>query len=454
MNKNTLTKTQNIIIKTVNDGKNVFISGPGGSGKSYVINEICELARSKNLNIIVTATTGCAAVLLGNNAKTLNSWSGIGLADKPLSDILSNIMKNKYICSRWRDVDVLVIDEVSMLSHHLFDILNEIGKYTRKSVLPFGGIQLVFSGDFYQLPPIGNDGCLKSKGFCFESEYWWSTFGDNQLCLKKVFRQDGDNEYKNILHQIRKGELTEETCEILKNCVGKKNSSDITPVKLYPRKNSVDKINNEYNMKLLGDSYEYTIKTSEILSKKTSTGEKIRNPLANKEIIDRVLKCASSATNDKLILKIGSQVMCVVNLDMINEKQICNGSCGKVIGFNSTKLPIVRYHNGREELMTNYVRIISFDNGKNYEISMMPLILCWAMSIHKSQGCSLDIAEIDIGSDIFECGQSYVALSRVRSLKGLFLNSFDASKIKIKTKVKRFYEVLSSTAKANKITEP
>ena len=177
-----LTVTQKNVIDKFINGNNIFITGPGGCGKSYLIGEIITIAEQMKRKIDVTALTGCAAVLLGHNAKTLNSWSGIGIANKDVEKIIEDVITNKRKRKKWSQCDVLIIDEVSMLSKRIFEILDAIGKQIRRSDKPFGGIQVIFSGDFYQLPPVGDefDG---SNQFCFESEKWKETFNDNITLL-------------------------------------------------------------------------------------------------------------------------------------------------------------------------------------------------------------------------------------------------------------------------------
>ena len=433
-----LTKKQQLILTKFSNGENLFITGPGGCGKSFIINEMISIAKEYKKKYVVTATTGCAAVLLGNNAKTINSWGGIGLANKDADIVVHQVTTNKKKSKPWKTVDILIIDEVSMLSKKIFEILDAIGKEVRNNSKPFGGIQVVFSGDFYQLPPVG-DNDPDSKAFCFESHMWIETFKENQICLKKIFRQEGDDVFKKILHQIRKGLITKNSHDVLMSCVNKSNTSDIMPVKLYPRKNVVDAINNQYNNNLTGKHYEYGVRIFETHIDNDNDKNVTRTEIKDSNRRDRFLQTNSLKQIEPLTLKKGSQVMCIVNLDMESDKQICNGSCGTVIDFSTNKNPIVKFHNGRILEMTTYSRKIEYEE-KEYEFEMTPLILSWAMTIHKSQGASLDIAEIDIGSDIFECGQTYVALSRVRSLDGLYLTSFDVNKIKIKVKVKNFYE--------------
>ena len=432
-----LTVTQKNVVNKFIKGNNIFITGPGGCGKSFLIGEIINIAEQMGRRIHVTALTGCAAVLLGHNAKTLNSWSGIGIANKDVDTIIQGVVTNKRKRKKWLQCDVLIIDEVSMLSKRIFEILDTLGKLIRRSDKPFGGIQVIFSGDFYQLPPVG-DSFEGSNQFCFESEKWKETFDENQVCLKKVFRQT-DEAYKKILNQVRKGKISKDSYDTLMNCVDKKNNSDIEPVRLYPKKYIVDEINEKYNDELTGKQVTYGVK----LKHKKVDEDNDTKVITNEKEKSQIMGGSSIKYNENLQLKVGSQVMCIINYDMESEQKICNGSCGKVIGFTINKEPIVKFHNGRLIEMPITVQKVEYDD-KEYEVEYMPLILSWAMTIHKSQGASLDIAEVDIGSDVFECGQTYVALSRVRTLDGLYLKSFDVQKIKIKKVVKEFYEMIKN----------
>ena len=418
----TLDKQQILVIDAFDRGENVFFTGPGGSGKSFLIKNLID--RSSNNVFCLTAMTGCAALLLENKAKTLNSWAGIGIANKSNADIIESIVKNKTKRKNWKKTDVLIVDEVSMMSKRVFDLLDSIGKIIRNCDRPFGGIQLVFSGDFYQLPPVP-DKFEGSAKFCFESSSWDLAFY-NQIELKTIYRQD-DPVFKKILNQIRKGKISTESCEILNTCVSKSNDSDVMPVKLYPRRNIVDSINKEYNDRLQSDTREYGGAVYHIAKLAKD------DIVTDKEIIQKLLG------NTRLNLKIGSQVMSTANIDMHSKRPIANGSCGVVIGFRSDDNPIVQFHNGRIFEIETVSNETEYSN-KTYAVETIPLILAWALTIHKIQGATLDLAEIDIGSSVFECGQTYVALSRVRNLKGLYLTSFDPTKIKVKSSVRKYYE--------------
>ena len=242
-----LSEEQKLIFNKYVSGDNIFITGPGGTGKSALIREIYKHANSYGKKIQVCALTGCAALLLQCKAKTIHSWAGIGQGTGPNHMIIERVMKNKYKQKIWTGVDILIVDEVSMMSKKLFDLLNELGTRIRKDKdKPFGGIQVIFSGDFYQLPPVGDKDEPESSQFCFESEDWNAVFSkENQIPLVKIFRQ-ADPVYANILNQLREGKLKRSSYEILQSHIGKPiaGDSDIQPTKLYPRRHSVESINN------------------------------------------------------------------------------------------------------------------------------------------------------------------------------------------------------------------
>jgi ATP-dependent DNA helicase PIF1 len=443
-----LSREQQIAFDKYVEGHNIFITGPGGVGKSALIKKIYEHAIRRSKNINVTAMTGCAAVLLNCNAKTLHCWAGIGLANSSIEQLLKKIMKNKNSKITWKTTDILVIDEISMLSLKLFETLNQIGKNIRNNQKPFGGIQLIFSGDFYQLPPIGNKDEPDTIKFCFESNDWNSVFHRNcQIQLTKIYRQTDEN-YRNILNQIREGKIKRKTNDLLLEYVGRDLSANknliVEPTKLYPTKNRVEYINN-MRMELLDTELrEYELKY--IYDIEMSKTEKMsRTNLTPADIKAELDYLSSNLLCDNLIkLKIGSQVMCIINIQTEHGGlEICNGSQGIVTSFcEMTRNPIVKFNNGKIMTMTRH--IWTSEKIPGIGVSQIPLILAWALTIHKSQGATLDVAEIDVGSGIFECGQTYVALSRVKSLEGLYLKSFDVSKIKINKKVKDFYESLTT----------
>ncbi len=429
-------------------GENIFITGPGGSGKSYLIKKIASHARQNGKKIAICAMTGCAAILLNCGAKTMHSWSGIGLARGDENIIVTRIITNKFKRNFWKYTDVLVLDEVSMLSSKLFNLLDLIGQRVRKSPLPFGGIQLVFCGDFFQLPPIGSDDEPESKQFCFESKLWNNTFENsngenNQIQLTTIFRQK-DEIFAKILNQIRVGRLTKTPYNTLMEYVGRKvdPSCKIKPTILFPTRRAVEEINRTEMTKLSSDVKEFSCKRVELIDEEDKKEIIVKKQASDKQKESEEKYLVTNGLFEKTLkLREGAQVMCIANVDM--ENGIYNGSQGIVIGFTPENNPIVRFVNGVERAMGPHTWLS--ENVAGLGVSQIPLILAWAITIHKSQGSTLDMAEIDIGNGIFECGQSYVALSRVRDLSGLYLSAFNPQKIKVNKKVKEYYESYNKT---------
>lgn len=439
-----LSREQQIAFDKYVKGENLFITGPGGSGKSELIRRIYHHAYHNYREIYVTATTGCASVLLNCKAKTLHSWAGIGLGKGTTMFHIEKIKRNHFAKKMWKSVDVLIVDEVSMLSMKLFNMLNDIGKAVRKNYRPFGGIQVIFSGDFFQLPPVGDRDEPDTMRFCFESDEWNAVFPrDNQIELQKIFRQT-DELYASILNQIREGRIKRKANDFLTGFVGRQKDPSLIaePTKLFPTKNKVEQINISKMAELTSPVVTFHLKQRRDLEM-TASERETRLHYSDQEIqIELDFLSGNLMCDKELNLKQGAQVMSVVNLKSESgDVLICNGSQGVVLGYCPlTGSPRVRFNNGIEMVMTPFVW--ASDRIPGVGVTQVPLILSWALTIHKSQGATLDAAEIDVGSGIFECGQTYVALSRVKNLSGLYLTSFDASRIRIHAKVKEFYESL------------
>jgi ATP-dependent DNA helicase PIF1 len=436
-------KEQQIAYNKYITGKNIFITGPGGTGKTALIRHIHKDACKKSINIQVCALTGCAAVLLECKAKTVHSWAGIGLGNGAIEQVVAKIMKNRYLKTTWKSINILIIDEVSMMSQKLFEMLDAIGKTVRRNPRPFGGIQVIFSGDFYQLPPVGNKDEPETTKFCFESPLWLETFNIKEhVSLCKIFRQN-DLIYQKILNQIREGRLKKSSNEILLELVGRQIDKDcqIRPTKLFPTRNKVDYINVTEINNLSGKEHEYKIKYHSDLE--MTANERVVRMGYNKEQIHNELMYLQNnlRCDENIKLKVGAQVMCIVNIQLDNGDILCNGAQGIIVDISAQGLPIVKYKNGYQMTMAYHIWPSELIPGIG--VSQLPLILAWALTIHKAQGSTLDIAEIDAGSGIFECGQTYVALSRVKSLEGLYLQSFDVKRVRINRKVQDFYEILA-----------
>lgn len=446
----TLNLEQNIIFEKYKNGENIFITGPAGSGKSFLIKTIVNYSNEINKKIQVCALTGCASILLNCNANTLHRFAGIGLANKNIDDVLNDVFNKKYKLKNWNSLKCLIIDEVSMMSLKILLILDKIGrKYYNKPNIPFGGLQLIFSGDFYQLPPIkSNDSEKEASMFCFEHPLWYEIFPiNNQIVLKSIFRQD-EKEFLKVLKYVRRGKITPITKQILEKRVFtteqiNKFKQDNVITIISPYKKDTDNINTlEYNK--LSNNLEKRLYNIKYLKGSRKTDVCIENSVykllieTNKSLKNDYEFLANNIMAYKILeLKVGTHVMCIANISFDNNIQIANGSQGIVVGFTND-LPLVKFNNINEPILINYYNWSSETN-KNVSVSQIPLIYAWAITIHKSQGISLDSAIMDIGNKIFEYGQTYVALSRVRSLNGLYLSSFDYTKISANPKVKNFY---------------
>jgi ATP-dependent DNA helicase PIF1 len=457
MNNIKLSQEQENALQLFEKGKNIFLTGPGGSGKTELIKRIVEIANKKHKRIQVCALTGCAAVLLGcPGSKTIHSWAGIGIASGTFGKVVDRVIKNSYKSKVWNSVDVLVIDEISMMSKKIFEILDTIGRRARHTLFkPFGGIQVVFSGDFYQLPPVGDKEEEDTNAFCFESERWNEIFiKENVIQLKTIFRQT-DTNYTKVLNQIRVGKLYKSSYELIMTRVGLKYPDNgIKPTILFPRRRDVELINYNELEKLQGEVYTYNLSVvNEIVSKKNKKNVEVKVDVelekradkdkdANEDIkteIEIKQLRSSILADDKLVLKVGTQVMCIANIDVDSALPIVNGSQGVVIDIVNG-FPKVKFLNGLVKVFGYHTW--TTENMEGVSIKQIPLIHSWAITIHKAQGVTLELAEIDAGSNIFECGQTYVALSRVKSLDGLYLSAFNPQKIKVNEKVQKFYSAI------------
>ena len=419
----TLNERQNKVLQHFKIGDNIFLTGSAGTGKTYLVKHIREICETNKMSIALTAMTGTAAYLIGG--KTLHSWAGIGLGDKSVEELVDKIGKYPVSLMRWINTKILIIDEISMMSNILLEKLNEIGQILRSSKKPFGGIQLIFSGDFYQLPPVVKE---EDSLFCFESMVW-NQLIDVNVVLDEIIRQK-EPSFQKCMEEARKGKLSEESIEILNTCLGKKISDKIIPTKIYSYRENVDAINSN-NLKKLGS----TIKTFKSNYYTKYNGKKTL--LCEEDSYLNNMK-TSLQYNKYIKLSVGSQVMLTINLN--SDSGLTNGSRGVVIEFKNN-FPVVLFKNGDIIEIPPYELKCDILN-KTIYIEQIPLILAWAITVHKSQGASIDLAEIDLGSTLFTYGQGYVALSRVRNIEGLSLIAFEPRKIRAHPKVKQFYKLL------------
>lgn len=416
----TLSKSQKIALQKMMDGKNILITGPAGYGKTYLINFYVSKMQESNTSgvqqVAVTSTTGTSAIHI--KGTTLHSWGGIGLGQGSVGAISTKIKKKTYLRDRWRNTKVLIIDEVSMLSPQLFDKLDKIAKNVRRNIKPFGGLQLILTGDFLQLP------CINSDGFCFDAQTW-ETVIDEVVYLTENLRQS-DPVWRKCLEEARLGNLTKESKKLLKSRVNieLKNDIGITPTVLYPLNVNVDEVNNHYLQILeekngMVNDYEMEV---ELYEKK------------NRKRVEKLKK--NCPAPEKLSLTPGCQVMLLWNLDI--ENGLVNGSRGVVVRF-IRDLPIIKFLNGETRLIDYHIWEVEEDDKKIVSFEQLPLKLAYAISIHKSQGSTLDYAIVDL-TDVFEYGQGYVALSRVKSHQGLSIKGIDFRKIRAHPGALEFYE--------------
>jgi ATP-dependent DNA helicase PIF1 len=375
-------------------GHNIFLTGQAGSGKTYLLNEYIRFLKMNKVRVAVTASTGISATHL--NGSTIHSWSGIGIKKEMEDHDIARLNSNPVARARIQEPKVLVIDEISMLHSYRLDAINKVCKIIRNNPLPFGGLQVILCGDFFQLPPIIDEGYPKSS-FAYKSDTWNEL--ELKLCYLDEQHRQWDEEFLQVLNDIRSRDVTEGTFEKLSKRLNGTISSNISPAKLYSHNADVDAINIFELKKINKDEFTYQMATS-----------------GKKKLVEGLKK--GCLAPEILVLKEGASVMFVKNNPA---KGYINGTLGKVIGFDSEdKYPIVKLANGREVVAIPSCWVLEENDKTLAEISQVPLRLAWAITVHKSQGMSLDAAEIDL-SKSFDFGMGYVALSRLRSLEGLRL---------------------------------
>ena len=421
-----LNEKQKQAYNAMNNGLNIFISGPGGSGKSHVINLFVknykENKEDNNNKLYVTSSTGLSSLLI--NGITINQYSGIGTGEKEVDYYVNNIKKKKQVRERWQHTSILIIDEISMINSKIFEKLDMIAQKIRKDSNPFGGIQLIVSGDFLQLPPV------KSNDFCFESFSWDITINKTYY-FNEIIRQTNQH-FQEVLNKIRIGVIDEQVKETLESCKNRKleNKDGIIPTMLFSRKDIVKKYNDEKLEELIKQNEKTVVYESSY-----TFSSKIKE-----EVKKDYIQLINSQYNieDKIVLTIKSQVMLNVNM---NDEGLANGSRGIIIDFSESNFPIVQFLNGK--ILEIKKKDYKLEDNKDSVIKkQIPLIHAWAITIHKCQGMSLEYIQTDIGRSIFEYGQAYVVLSRIKSLEGLSLMDIDYTKIRANPKIIQFYENL------------
>lgn len=390
-------------------GKNIFLTGAPGSGKTYLLNKYINYLKSCNVKIAVTASTGIAATHL--QGVTIHSWSGIGVKDSMSEEDLEKLLTARSIKRNYKDTTTLIIDEISMLHKHQLDMIDTIARYILESDKPFGGLQVILCGDFFQLPPVSSFPLTNEAQFAFEADAWKN--GDFSVCYLQEQHRQGNDPLLTILQDIRSGTAGEHTKIPLRTRYKKEPEGVTKATKLYARNVNVDDINERELKNICAEEKIFTMATYGFGA-----------------LVQGLKK--SCLAQEQLKLKIGAEVMFIKN-DVMG--RYVNGTRGVVIDFDKADdFPIVKTH--------DHKRVVAYPEEWKYEdngvvratIRQVPLRLAWAITIHKSQGMTLDTAEMDLGN-VFEPGMGYVALSRVRSLNGLKLLNLNELALKVHPKI-------------------
>jgi ATP-dependent exoDNAse (exonuclease V) alpha subunit len=385
--------TQNEALDILKLGHNVFLTGPAGSGKTYLLNQYIAYLKEQKIPVGITASTGIAATHMGGT--TIHSWTGMGIRDSMSEQEIMELFKRQYLRNRFKNTRVLIIDEISMLHAHRLDLVDLICRVFKRNSAPFGGMQIVMCGDFFQLPPVSKKDEPPAE-FVISSQSWKDM--QLQICyLDEQHRQD-DRAFLRVLNDIRNSDVTEMTVEYLSERLDKETKGYTKPTRLFTHNADVDAINLSHLEALVGEAHEY--------------GMDWRGSFGLIEVLKK-----SCLAPEKLVLKKGAQVMFVKNN---YDGGYVNGTLGEVIDFDKDGFPIVRTFDGAEIAVGRASWEVKEDTTELAAITQLPLRLAWAITVHKSQGMSLDAAEIDL-SRSFIPGMGYVALSRVRSLAGLKL---------------------------------
>lgn len=374
-------------------GRNVFLTGSAGSGKTFLLNRYIEYLQKHKVNVGVTAPTGIAATHL--NGRTIHSWIGMGIHESLNDAQLKKLLEKEQLRRRIRCASVLIIDEISMLNAKRLDLVDLICKAARQDLRPFGGMQVVFCGDFFQLPPVARDG--QDSRFAIESEAWQNA--DVAVCyLEEQYRQV-DERFLRVLNDIRENQVSEDSLAILRERLNQPVQGISRPTLLYTHNSDVDAYNLSKLRKLPGEEEVYDMHSVGI-----------------PQLVEELQR--GCLAHEQLPLKVGAVVMFIRNNFKLG---YVNGTIGTVMGYHEDDgFPVVATLGGEEIVAKPETWSIEDDGKVLASISQVPLRLAWAITVHKSQGMSLDCAEIDLGKT-FEYGMGYVALSRVRTLNGIKL---------------------------------
>ena len=390
---------QSTALSILKSGKNVFLTGSAGSGKTYILNQYIQYLKERKVPVAVTASTGIAATHM--NGMTIHAWSGIGVRNNISASDLAFMRTKKYLREKMEAAQVLIIDEISMLHKTQIEMVNKVLKYFKDNNYAFGGIQVVFSGDFFQLPPVGTMNENNREKFAFMSQAWLEA--KLAICYLTEQHRQSDKNLNDILNDIRRLQVSAKSLELLKIAKHNQFNKDWDPPILYSHNHDVNRTNNKCLSELTGKTTTF---------KATTKG--------NKKLVAMLKNSVRAEEN--LYLKIGAKVMFVKNN---YEQNYINGTLGKVIGYSNDDLPIIKLADGKILTVEPENWSIEDDMGKSLvSFKQIPIRLAWAITVHKSQGMTLEYAQVDL-SRTFEKGQGYVALSRLKNLNGLHLLGFN-----------------------------
>jgi len=394
--------TQEQALKILKTGANVFLTGEPGSGKTYTINQYIKYLQSHGIYPAITASTGIAATHIGG--MTVHSWSGIGINKKLSKEDLESLASKAKLTKRIKNASVLIIDEISMLDAQTLNLVETVCRKIKNNSKPWGGMQVVFVGDFFQLPPVARAGEPKPLfAFCADS---WDRASSTVCYLTQQYRQN-DQIFLSVLSSIRHGKVNNETQQHLNSRKTTAQAKDAY-TKLFSHNIDVDRINEEKLKQLSNAEFKFQMES--------------KGP---KTLVNQLKRGCLSP--ELLRLKVGAKIIFTKNNF---EKGFVNGTLGQIIDFDEDKAPIVKTSDGKKI----YVPLMdwSINDGLRTlaRITQYPLRLAWAITVHKSQGMTLDGAIVDL-SQAFEFGQGYVALSRVRALAGLFLLGWNTKALEV-----------------------
>ena len=409
-------------LEVLKTGRNVFLTGSAGAGKTYVLNRYIAFLRAQGIGVGVTASTGIAATHIGG--MTIHAWSGIGIKDRLTEKDLAQMAARPQLRKRLRAASVLIIDEVSMLAAHVIDMVDAVCKAVRDDARPFGGLQVVFCGDFFQLPPVrgrvpapGEDVSYDDPFFAAESGAWRDA--DVQVCYLSTQHRHEDDALTAILNALRTGDVDEQMRHALQQRIDAPIAADVVPTRLYTHNVDVDQLNLAH------------------LAGLTTPGRRYLMTHDGKERLAEALTRACLAPQE-LIVRIGAAVMFVKNNF---DAGYANGTLGTVVDFSEQGFPVVETSDGARVTVEPATWEIDEEGVPLASIRQIPLRLAWAITVHKSQGMTLDAAVMDL-SRSFVSGMGYVALSRVRSLRTLSLLGFNDTALMIEERVRELDSAL------------